>query len=186
MGYVIENPNGVYSEQPDPIPEEQFTFEVKCVLCKVYIVYIVYITGGVWVRRCVDSQAPTWWDYHASLYSWVETNKLFSLFKIFHSAINCTEPPFQVRNNDMGMYNWTGVDGEDPRPFATSIEYFCPREGWGYPRSDKKYFNSDIFQSIFEFMIFSCRSSSRNSRPVSLTISLSVRLFNIIHDVIML
>ena len=47
MGYVIENPNGVYSEQPDPIPEEQFTFEVKCVLCKVYIVYIVYITGGV-------------------------------------------------------------------------------------------------------------------------------------------
>ena len=53
----------------------------------------------------------------------------------------------------MGMYNWTGVDGEDPRPFATSIEYFCPREGWGYPRSDQKYFNPKIFQYIFEFMI---------------------------------
>ena len=30
VGYVIENPHGVYSEQPDPIPEEQFTFEVEC------------------------------------------------------------------------------------------------------------------------------------------------------------
>ena len=30
VGYVIENPLGVYSEQPDPIPEEQFTFEVEC------------------------------------------------------------------------------------------------------------------------------------------------------------
>ena len=29
-GYVIENPNGVYNEQPDPIPEEKFTFEVEC------------------------------------------------------------------------------------------------------------------------------------------------------------
>ena len=48
------------------------------------------------------------------------------------SAINCTEPPFQVRNNDMGKYNWTET-GEDPRPYATAIEYYCPRKGWGYP-----------------------------------------------------
>ena len=33
----------------------------------------------------------------------------------------------------MGKYNWTGVDGEDPRPYATAIEYYCPRVGWGYP-----------------------------------------------------
>ena len=51
----------------------------------------------------------------------------------FFAAINCTEPPFPVRNNDMGMFNWTGVDGEDPRPYATAIRYYCPREGWGYP-----------------------------------------------------
>ena len=38
-----------------------------------------------------------------------------------------------MRNNDMGKYNWTGVDGEDPRPYATAIEYYCPRVGWGYP-----------------------------------------------------
>ena len=47
--------------------------------------------------------------------------------------INCTEPPFPVRNNDVGSYNWTGQEGEQPRPFATQIRYFCPREGWGYP-----------------------------------------------------
>lgn len=50
--------------------------------------------------------------------------------KPFHfSAINCTEAPFAMRNNDMGMYNWTGVDGEDPRPYATAIKYHCPRAG---------------------------------------------------------
>ena len=35
----------------------------------------------------------------------------------------------------MGMFNWTGVDGEDPRPYATAIHYYCPKEGWGYPSS---------------------------------------------------
>ena len=36
-------------------------------------------------------------------------------------AINCTSEPFLVRNNDMGMFNWTGIDGVDPRPYATAI-----------------------------------------------------------------
>ena len=48
-------------------------------------------------------------------------------------AINCTEPPFPVYQNDLGMSNWTGVDGVDPRPYATEIVYYCRREGWGYP-----------------------------------------------------
>ena len=47
--------------------------------------------------------------------------------------INCTEIPFPVRNNDMGKYNWTGVQGISPMPYATSIRYFCPRRGWGFP-----------------------------------------------------
>ena len=49
------------------------------------------------------------------------------------TAINCTEAPFKVHENDLGMSNWTGVDGVDPRPYVTSIRYFCPRSGWGYP-----------------------------------------------------
>ena len=49
------------------------------------------------------------------------------------AAINCTEAPFNVHQNDLGMSNWTGVDGVDPRPYATAIKYFCRRLGWGYP-----------------------------------------------------
>lgn len=66
------------------------------------------------------------------------------------AAINCTEAPFPVYQNDLGMSNWTGVDGVDPRPYATAIKYFCRRKvlifffnflffnflfskGWGYP-----------------------------------------------------
>ena len=49
--------------------------------------------------------------------------------------INCTEIPFPVRNNDMGQYNWTGVQGVSPMPYATSIRYHCPRRGWGFPSS---------------------------------------------------
>ena len=30
VGYVIERPNGDYSEQQDPIPKEQESFEVEC------------------------------------------------------------------------------------------------------------------------------------------------------------
>ena len=33
----------------------------------------------------------------------------------------------------MGMFNWTGISGVDPRPYATAIKYYCPRPGWGYP-----------------------------------------------------
>ena len=48
------------------------------------------------------------------------------------AAINCTEAPFPVYQNDLGMSNWTGTDGVDPRPYATAIKYYCRREGWGY------------------------------------------------------
>jgi hypothetical protein len=47
--------------------------------------------------------------------------------------INCTEIPFPVENNDLGKYNWTGVQGIDPRPYATGIRYWYPRNGWGFP-----------------------------------------------------
>ena len=47
--------------------------------------------------------------------------------------INCTEPPYKPRMNDLGMYSWTGVDGKDARPYATEITYYCPRIGWGFP-----------------------------------------------------
>ena len=50
-------------------------------------------------------------------------------------AINCTVAPFRVHQNDLGMSNWTGVDGTDPRPYATAIRYYCRKEGWGYPSS---------------------------------------------------
>ena len=49
------------------------------------------------------------------------------------SAINCTEAPYPVRNNDLGTYNWTDPTGYGPRPYATAVKYFCPRENWGYP-----------------------------------------------------
>ena len=64
-----------------------------------------------------------------SSHSFESSNKITLSFP----AINCTEPPFPVKNNDLGRYNWTGTDGVDPRPYATAIKYFCPRENWGYP-----------------------------------------------------
>ena len=63
----------------------------------------------------------------------VSKNVLRYKRQIVISAINCTEPPFPVRNNDLGMYNWTGVDDVDPRPYAAAIKYYCPRDNWGYP-----------------------------------------------------
>ena len=36
------------------------------------------------------------------------------------------------------MSNWTGVEGVDPRPYATAIKYYCRREGWGYPSDGTK------------------------------------------------
>ena len=29
VGYIIDRPDGDYSEQPDPIPEEQYSFEAS-------------------------------------------------------------------------------------------------------------------------------------------------------------
>ena len=52
--------------------------------------------------------------------------------------INCTEIPFPVRNNDLGSYNWTGIDGQDPKPYATKIRYFCPKHGWGFPSTGER------------------------------------------------
>ena len=61
-------------------------------------------------------------------------NYLQQYFTLFlFPAINCTLPPFPVKNNDLGMYNWTAVEGVDPRPYATAIKYFCPRDNWAYP-----------------------------------------------------
>ena len=59
----------------------------------------------------------------------------------FFVAINCTEAPFPVYQNDLGMSNWTGTDGIDPRPYATRIRYYCRREGWGYPSTGNNDFN---------------------------------------------
>ena len=58
----------------------------------------------------------------------------FTLPPVFlFATINCTQPPFPVKNNDLGMFNWTAVEGVDPRPYATAIKYFCPRDNWAYP-----------------------------------------------------
>ena len=102
MGYVIENPLGVYSEQPDPIPEEQFTFEVECEYDAIWTPKPLH--GGTIMPRCIRKSFKYTFLFISSLIS----------------AINYTEPPFQVRNNDMGKYNWTGVDGEDPRQGSES------------------------------------------------------------------
>ena len=29
VGFIIDRPDGDYSEQPDPIPEEQYSFEAR-------------------------------------------------------------------------------------------------------------------------------------------------------------
>ena len=47
-------------------------------------------------------------------------------------AINCTEAPFNVHQNDLGMSNWTGIDGEDPRPYATQIRYKLMGGFWSH------------------------------------------------------
>ena len=38
-----------------------------------------------------------------------------------------------MRNSNLGMYNWTAVEGVSPRPYATSVLYFCPVDGWAFP-----------------------------------------------------
>ena len=120
VGYVIEKPGNIYNEQPDPIPEELETFEVECAANAVWTPRPK--DGGNYMPYCIRKYLDMF--NHFSYRSL----KLLSLL-----ATNCTEPPFPVAQNDLGMSNWTGVDGEDPRPFATQIKYFCRREGWGYP-----------------------------------------------------
>ena len=43
-----------------------------------------------------------------------------------------------MANNDLGKYNWTGIDGVDPKPYATKIKYYCPRSDWGFPSTGKR------------------------------------------------
>ena len=119
VGYVIEKPGNIYNEQPDPIPEELETFEVECA------------ANAVWTPRPKDG--GNYMPYCIRKYLDMFNNTYRSLQLLSLLATNCTEPPFPVAQNDLGMSNWTGVDGEDPRPFATQIKYFCRREGWGYP-----------------------------------------------------
>lgn len=45
------------------------------------------------------------------------------------SAINCTDDPFEVPNNDKGVYDWDGFN----KSFGHIIRYHCRLEGWGYP-----------------------------------------------------
>ena len=33
VGFIIDRPDGDYSEQPDPIPEEQYSFEARLKTC---------------------------------------------------------------------------------------------------------------------------------------------------------
>ena len=55
-------------------------------------------------------------------------------------AINCTEPPFFVKETAIRRMNWTEVQG-NPRPYATVVEYSCPKKDWGFPSTglDKVY-----------------------------------------------
>ncbi len=48
--------------------------------------------------------------------------------KCVFSAINCTDPPFEVESNGLAIRNWTEEEG-NPRPYATKIVYECTREG---------------------------------------------------------
>ena len=116
LGYVIEVPGGNYNEQPDPISKDLQTFEVECA------------ANAAWTPRPLDGG-----NYMPSCIRKDSVNSSMSVSNILFAAINCTEAPFPVYQNDLGMSNWTGVDGVDPRPYATAIKYFCRRKGWGYP-----------------------------------------------------
>lgn len=82
------------------------------------------------------------------------------------SAINCTEPPFEVPNNALGAMNWTEVKG-NPRPYSTVIKYTCPVREWGYPENG---FNTTIVTCTSEGLwnltnISSCISTFCNVKP---------------------
>ena len=93
-------------------------FEVECAADAVWTPRPLH--GGTIMPKCIRKLTFRWTIF---------PTEQFVLSHPTFSAINCTEAPFAMRNNDMGMYNWTGVDGEDPRPYATAIKYHCPRAG---------------------------------------------------------
>ena len=52
------------------------------------------------------------------------------------SAVNCTDDPFEVPNDDKGMYDWTGDIGPGipvNKSYGDIVRYWCEKEGWGYP-----------------------------------------------------
>ena len=90
-------------------------------------------TGGMLGRCCVEADPTPRGPCHANMHTWANNTRCACTILFSFSAINCTQPPFPVKNNDLGMYNWTAVDGVDPRPYASAIKYYCPRENWAYP-----------------------------------------------------
>ena len=48
---MIERPNGDYSEQPDPIPEDPYTFEVECAADARWTPRPLH--GGTVMPRCI-------------------------------------------------------------------------------------------------------------------------------------
>ena len=51
VGHLIERPNGDYSEQPDPIPEDPYTFEVECAADARWTPRPLH--GGTVMPRCI-------------------------------------------------------------------------------------------------------------------------------------
>ena len=50
--------------------------------------------------------------------------------------MNCTEDPFEVPNDDKGMYDWTGAIGPGVsvnKSYGDIVRYWCEKEGWGFP-----------------------------------------------------
>ena len=50
--------------------------------------------------------------------------------------MNCTEDPFEVPNDDKGMYDWTGAIGlgvSINKSYGDIVRYWCEKEGWGFP-----------------------------------------------------
>ena len=50
--------------------------------------------------------------------------------------MNCTEDPFEVPNDDIGMYDWTGAIGPGVsinKSYGDIVRYWCEKEGWGFP-----------------------------------------------------
>ena len=130
IGFVIEVPGGRHNEQQDPIPVEQESFEVG----KFTFPQVLSSNQPRWnVGRMLCGSRSHSTEAMSCRPAYVTYQKDFTLILLLFPAINCTLPPFPVKNNDLGMYNWTAVEGVDPRPYATAIKYYCPRENWAYP-----------------------------------------------------